>query len=139
MILKELKRYLWDNKVEDMDMQTHKYLIISRVLEHSNLTDVKKIISLYPSEDIIKTVESSTEISRRTAYFWKYYYNILGLRDIGLMKILAIADRGLKKDFIDLYLSLNFIHLYKNYLIYSPLNMALKSLICITTLKYYFF
>ena len=29
--------------------------------------------------------------------------NILGLRDIGLMKILAIADRWLKKDFIDLY------------------------------------
>ncbi len=29
--------------------------------------------------------------------------NLLGLKDIGLMKILAIADRGLKKDFIDLY------------------------------------
>ena len=76
MIPKELKRYLWDNKVEDMDMQTYKYLIISRVLEHGNLTDVKKIISLYSSEDIIKTIEVSTEISRRTAYFWKYYYNI---------------------------------------------------------------
>jgi len=29
--------------------------------------------------------------------------NIAQLKDIGLMKILAIADRGLKKDFIDLY------------------------------------
>ncbi len=76
MILEEFKKYLWDNRVEDMDMQTYKYLIISRVLEHGNLTDVKKIISLYPSKDIIETIENSTEISRRTGYFWKYYYNI---------------------------------------------------------------
>jgi len=76
MILKEFRKYLWDSNVDTMDMQTYKSLVIARVLEHGNLLDVKKILSLYSREDIIKTIESSTEISRRTGYFWKYYYNI---------------------------------------------------------------
>ena len=76
MILKEFRKYLWDSNVDNMDMQTYKYLIISRVLEHGSLVDVQKILSLYSSKDIIKTIEDSSEISKKTAYFWKYYYNI---------------------------------------------------------------
>ncbi len=76
MIPKEFKKYLWDSRVNDMDIETYKYLIISRVLEHGNLRDVKKILSLYSSEDIIEIVKNSTEISKRTGYFWKYYFNI---------------------------------------------------------------
>jgi hypothetical protein len=36
-----------------------------------------------------------------------YYMNLAALLDIGLVKVTAIADRGLKKDFIDLYFILN--------------------------------
>jgi hypothetical protein len=58
----------------------------------------------------------SVEVWNAKASFFHYPYPLIepaealdglfptaGLRDIGLMKLTAIADRGLKKDFIDLY------------------------------------
>ncbi len=76
MIPQEFKRYLYDAKFDELDIHKNKNYIIGRVLDHGTLEDFKKIQKLFSDEEIIDAIIHSSEISRRTAYFFKNYFNI---------------------------------------------------------------
>ncbi len=76
MIPNEFRKYLWDSKFESLDLHKNKRYIISRILEHGDLTTAKIILNIYSHDDIADVIISSTDISPRTAYFFKNYLNI---------------------------------------------------------------
>ncbi|MCL4393051.1 hypothetical protein M1145_02830 [Patescibacteria group bacterium] len=76
MVPKEFKRYLYDVKFDELDIHKDKRYIIARVLDHGTLLDFKKIKDLFSDKEIIDAIVHSGEINRRTAYFFKNYFNI---------------------------------------------------------------
>ncbi len=76
MIPHEFKKYLYDSKFEALDLERNKDYIIARVLDHGGIKDFKKIKKLYSKEEIIHSIIQSSEMSVRSAYFFKNYYQI---------------------------------------------------------------
>ena len=76
MIPKEFERYFYDVKFKELDIHKDKNYIIGRVLDQGTLKDFKEIKKLFSDKEIIDTIIHSSEISKRTAYFFKNYFNI---------------------------------------------------------------
>lgn len=65
-----LRSYFWDVKFEDLKIKKHAFLIIKRVLDRGNLTDIRWLIRTYGKEEIIKVVIRTKDLARPTANFW---------------------------------------------------------------------
>ncbi len=70
------KSLFWDVELSRLDVEKHKKFIIERVLESGATEDVGSLLKLYSREDIIEVVRHSRRVSKKTAYFWKSYFNI---------------------------------------------------------------
>ncbi len=60
----------WDVDIEELDLVKHKKFIISRVLEHGTLGQIKELKKTYSKNEIAEVVRNSNNISRRVAMFW---------------------------------------------------------------------
>lgn len=75
-IPEKIKRLFWDVIKEEIDIKAHKGYIIRRILDHGDIEDIKWILRIYSREEIVKIIKKSKGVSRKTAYFWSYYFNI---------------------------------------------------------------
>ncbi|MEW6181492.1 MAG: nucleotidyl transferase AbiEii/AbiGii toxin family protein, partial [Chloroflexota bacterium] len=93
---------------------------IERVLEFGDEEAYRWLFGTYTSREIIAVVKSSRRLSRPTAMMLANFYNlpegearclqipfqgcfIADWRDIAAMKLVALSQRGTKKDFVDLF------------------------------------
>jgi hypothetical protein len=71
-----LRSYFWDIVFEELEVKKHTFLIIKRVLDRGNLSDVRWLVSTYGKEAIKKVVIGTRDLSRPTGNFWA---DMLGL------------------------------------------------------------
>lgn len=73
---KHFKDYFWDVKFEALEVERSKHLIIKRVLDRGNLSDVRWLLKNYGQEEIKKVVTGTRDLARPTGNFWA---DILGI------------------------------------------------------------
>jgi hypothetical protein len=115
----ELTRFFWDVDPEKLDLERHKTFIIERILELGDEAAVRWLFAAYPRPDIILVLRAARALSPKSHGFWTLVLeetapllrpvlpyqaiSVASLEDIGCMKIEAIASRGRKRDFVDLF------------------------------------
>ena len=76
LLPESFRPYFWDVRFEDLDAGTHSHLIIKRVLDRGNLSDIRWLIKTYGENAIREVVLTTRDLSRPTANFWA---DILGI------------------------------------------------------------
>jgi hypothetical protein len=66
----------WDVEPSGLDVEKHKKYIVERVLEYGATSDIGGLLELYSQAEMIDIIRTSRRISKKTAYFWKSYFNI---------------------------------------------------------------
>lgn len=101
----------------DMDFYTKKEFDTRKLIEDFNKR-FEKVQEIYIAENTLSLEVNDIEIS-----FFKYQYSLVkplkkeenifiaSLEDIAAMKIIAISQRGIKRDFIDIYFLMRFLGL----------------------------
>lgn len=67
---KSFRTYFWDVKFEELEIETHAHLIIKRVLDRGNLSDIRWLLKTYGKEAIKKVVTGTRDLARPTGNFW---------------------------------------------------------------------
>ncbi len=67
---KSFKTYFWDVKFEELEIRTHAHLIIKRVLDRGNLSDIRWLLKTYGKDEIKKVVMGTRDLARPTGNFW---------------------------------------------------------------------
>jgi len=67
---------LWGANPDLLDLETDKFLIIERILEHGGDKQIKFILTYYRSEDIIHVIRESSYLSPKTVNYWCLYFNL---------------------------------------------------------------
>lgn len=62
--------YFWDVKFAELETGTHSHLIIKRVLDRGNLSDIRWLLKTYSTDEIKKVVMSTRDLARPTGNFW---------------------------------------------------------------------
>ena len=67
---------LWGANPDFLDLETDKFLIIERIMEHGGDKQIKFILTHYRSEDIIHVIRESSYLSPKTVNYWCLYFNL---------------------------------------------------------------
>lgn len=70
-IPKEFKKFFWDTKLSDIDLEKHKTFVIERLLEEGTSQAIHWLLSVFSSRDLERVVCTSRRIRLKTASFWK--------------------------------------------------------------------
>ena len=62
--------YFWDVKFEELDKNTHAFLVIKRVLDRGNLRDVQWLLRTYGRETMKNVLFETKDLARPTGNFW---------------------------------------------------------------------
>lgn len=65
-----LKPYFWDVDFTKLQVKTHTFFIIKRVLDRGNLSEIRWLLKTYGKSEIKKVVMSTKDLSRPTGNFW---------------------------------------------------------------------
>ncbi len=71
-----LRSYFWDVKFEDLEVERSAFLVIKRILDRGNLSDIRWLIATYGEDEIKKVVMKTRDLARPTGNLWA---DILGL------------------------------------------------------------
>ena len=71
-----LRSYFWDVAFEELEVKKHAFLIIKRILDRGNLSDIRWLIKIYGKDEIKRVVMETKDLARPTGNFWA---DILGL------------------------------------------------------------
>ncbi len=74
-----LRRYptvYWDVDTEAVSEEKHIHFVIERMLEKGVIGGIRDLLIYFSREEVIRVVIESRRISRKTALFWKNYFNI---------------------------------------------------------------
>lgn len=71
-----IKRLFWDVDKESVDIEKHRFYIISRIIDYGKPQDIKWMQNTYTEEEIKEVICKRRGISKKTAYFWSAYYRI---------------------------------------------------------------
>jgi len=58
----------WD--ADDIDVSKHAGYIIARILDYGDIKDIRKLLELYPREEIIKVVKTRRGLLPKTGKYW---------------------------------------------------------------------
>jgi len=64
----------WD--AEEIDLSKHAGYIIARVLDYGNEKDVKKLLDMYPREEIARVIKTRRGLLPKTGKYWAIKVNI---------------------------------------------------------------
>jgi len=70
------KAYFWDVDFNKLDKSKSMRLIIERVINLGNLSDLKLIREIYTEDEIIKTICNLNYLDRKTLHFTSLLFNI---------------------------------------------------------------
>ena len=65
-----LRSYFWDVNFEELEVKTHTFLVIKRVLDKGNLHDIRWLVATYGKDAIKKVVMETKDLARPTGNFW---------------------------------------------------------------------
>jgi hypothetical protein len=73
-----LKTCFWSYKLEDLDIDTHKTLIIKQILNHGQKAATTWLRTTYSAQDIATVIASSmeSEWSKKSLALWSLVYNV---------------------------------------------------------------
>ena len=73
-----LKPFFWSYHLKDLNMNTHKNLIIKQILNHGSMESVVWLRNNYSVEDITTVIENSmkSEWSKKSLHLWELMYHI---------------------------------------------------------------
>ena len=71
-----VEKYLWDVKMEDLDIASHSIFVIERVLEYGDTRAFLWLLKTYTKENIINVLKESRRISPKTGNFYALYFGI---------------------------------------------------------------
>ena len=61
---------------EEIDLSKHAGYIIARVLDYGNEKDIKKLLGIYPKEEIARVVKTRRGLLPKTGKYWAIKLNI---------------------------------------------------------------
>ncbi len=70
------RSYFWDVAFEELEIEKSAHLIIKRVLDRGNLSDIRWLLKTYGKDEIKKVVMGTKDLARPTGNFWA---DILGI------------------------------------------------------------
>jgi len=122
----EFRKYFWDVDDDDLSLEKYPKFIAERIMNYGDLDSVKWLQSVLEREFIRSVVMNSRNLNAKTKNYWELVLSKPGnlyegcdeetnmdndmradIKDIAAMKLEAIAGRGSKKDFVDMYFILN--------------------------------
>lgn len=65
-----LRSYFWDVAFEKLEIKRSAHLIIKRVLDRGNLSDIRWLIKTYGKDEIKKVVMGTKDLARPTGNLW---------------------------------------------------------------------
>lgn len=70
------RSYFWDVAFEELEIERSAHLVIKRVLDRGNLSDIRWLLKTYGKGKIKKVVMGTRDLARPTGNFWA---DILGI------------------------------------------------------------
>jgi hypothetical protein len=67
---------LWGASIGTLDINSDKFLIIERILEHGGDKQIQFMMSTYKPEDIIQGIKESSYLSHKTVTYWCLFFNL---------------------------------------------------------------
>ncbi len=67
---------LWGAAIKSLDIETDKFLIIERVLEHGGDKQIDFVMTTYKPEDIIYVIKGSSYLSPKTINYWCLFFDL---------------------------------------------------------------
>jgi hypothetical protein len=67
---KSLREHFWDVEFEELDTDRHAHLIIKRILDRGNLSDIRWLLKIYGKDEIKRVVMGTRDLARPTGNFW---------------------------------------------------------------------
>ena len=64
------KAFFWDVDFEKLEIQRGAHLIIKRVLDRGNLSDIRWLLKTYGRTEIKKVITGTKDLARPTGNFW---------------------------------------------------------------------
>ena len=64
------RSFFWDVEFEKLEIEKSKHLIIKRVLDRGNLSDIRWLLKTYSTDEIKKVVMGTRDLARPTGNFW---------------------------------------------------------------------
>ncbi|MEK7274599.1 MAG: hypothetical protein AAB110_05035 [Candidatus Desantisbacteria bacterium] len=71
-----VERLFWDVDRDSVDVEKHRFYIISRIIDYGNIDDIKWMKNTYTEDEIKEIICKKKGISKKSAYFWMAYYKI---------------------------------------------------------------
>ena len=75
-IPKSLKKYFWDVDFLELNPKKYPKFIIERILEYGDSGAVAWMRKNFNEEEIKKTIYTSRNLSRKSANFWQFIFNL---------------------------------------------------------------
>ena len=76
MLPEKIRRFFWECKDAEMDIQRNCFFVIERLLEYGDLGAVKWVLENFEQTQIVEVVKTSRNLSRKTASMWQNYFNL---------------------------------------------------------------
>lgn len=71
-----IKKYLWDVRLETLDIEEHSEFVIERVLEYGDTDSFTWLIKTYDKEKILQVLRNSKKISPKTGNIYAMYFGV---------------------------------------------------------------
>ncbi len=86
-----LNKYLWDVKIDSLDLDENYAFVIERVLEYGDIDSFRWLIKNINKNKIVEVLKSSKKISPKTGNFFSLYF------DINKKEVLCIQKPFIRK------------------------------------------
>ncbi len=71
-----LRQYLWDLDLSQLDTQEHSFFIIERFLEYGDISAIAWLQENYSQQEITQVLKTSRKISAKSGYFFALLYQL---------------------------------------------------------------
>jgi len=68
--------YFWDIDFSKIDLKKHKRIIIERIINFGNLSELNSLLNYYGKKEIINTICKLNYIDNKTLNFYSIYFKI---------------------------------------------------------------
>jgi len=91
----QIKPLFWDIKFSNLKTSNDSQFIIKRILDRGNTSNVKWLINNFSKKLIINAIQTSRDLSQKTANFWSDLYKLDKSKILCLQKPYSPIQFGL--------------------------------------------
>jgi hypothetical protein len=71
-----IQRLFWDTEKKAVDLRAHRFYVIHRIMDYGDPGDVRWMLAVYSSAEIIEVVKKRRGLSRKSSFFWGNHFHI---------------------------------------------------------------